>query len=233
MAVPKKPSKRPLPFSEKQPEVSAQSKTSPQNLSEKPEVSSPNLQAALKKLNLPIAAPLASAIPNLTRFTASDLQASQDFLTGKSGSSGETGEETIDGEVLQPPMTSDQFTEFWCFDLWDGIADLSRMAPMIPDLDAVRTPQDARPQAVKAGQALERLTYKYKFLEWMRSPYFEMSADMAAMAMFFGFKFRIIAETVRGGAGSPGGSAAPARPETQDPDLPEGFTDISKESEAA
>lgn len=128
----------------------------------------------------------------------------------------------------RPPMTSDQFTEFWCFDLWSGMAMGSAMVPFLPDMSPIITPEEARPQAEKAGQALEKLTHKYKFLDWMRSPYIEESSDFMAIAMFFGVKVRIMATIAQ--AHRSGGSASPAGEAS---DLPDGLSDTKQSGATA
>jgi len=96
-------------------------------------------------------------------------------------------------------LTGERFAELWCVDVWDMVADGGKMMAGL-DLEAVRTPESDRPQAMRAGAALERLTYKYSWLAWMRSPTMEMSQDALCLLTFFGGKFRTLADAARGGA---------------------------------
>ena len=117
---------------------------------------------------------------------------------------------------IQPgELTGPAFSELWCVDIWDLSADLAGKLAGI-NLDPIRTPADQHAEAMRAGKALERLTYKYTWLAWMRSPTLEMSQDMLCLAVFFGGKCLAVSKVVSGKSGKPG-SDLPKEPiETKD-----------------
>lgn len=138
-----------------------------------------------------------------------DEPAGSEIPTGKTGASDEIPE-----ELQSEGLTGSRFAELWCIDLWDLTADMGKSMAGL-DLDAIRTLPADREQAMRAGTALERLTYKYKWLAWMRSPTMEMSQDMLCLVGFFGGKFRALSAGLTGKPGKPGRDDPVSPAETQ------------------
>ena len=103
-------------------------------------------------------------------------------------------------------MYGEKFAEFWSIDIWEMLGDIP--APKGIDMSVLKTPQEKRAEAMKAGAALERLVEKYSWLHWMRSPMGPGAMDAFLIFSFFGGKVRALSQSVADAKGPPAGQEA-------------------------